>query len=114
MAAAVGPAGEGVEAEFVLPVAGAGETRDGGEALQLGVVLEEGDLGLPVELGEVADPGAASLNVEEDVVGVGGVDAEVLVDLAELVLLDCELDEGVGVEGVGGGGVVAHVEGAQH
>ena len=45
---------------------------------------------------------------------MGGVDAEVLVDLAELVLLDCELDEGVGVEGVGGGGVVAHVEGAQH
>ena len=102
MTAAVGPAGQRVEAEFVLPVAGAGETRDGGQTLQLGVVLEEGDLGLPVELGEVADPCATPLDVEEDVVGVGGVDAEVLVNLTELVLLDCELDEGVGVEGVGG------------
>ena len=90
-----------MKAEFVLPVAGAGETRDGGETLELRVVLEEGDLGLPVELGEIADPSAAPLDVEEDVVGMGGVDAQVLVDLAELVLLNCKLDEGVGVEGVG-------------
>ena len=90
-----------MKAEFVLPVARTGETWDGGETLELGVVLEEGNLGLPVELGEITDPSAAPLDVEEDVVGMGRVDAQVLVDLAELVFLDCELDEGVGVERVG-------------
>ena len=112
--ALVGPARQRLVAQKVLPVAGTGKAGNAGERLQLGVVLEEGDLCGGAQLAVVAGTRAPSLNVEQHVVRVRRRYAQVLVHLAELELLSVELDRGVGVEAVGRRRVVAGVERAQH
>ena len=57
--------------------------------------------------------GTSTLNVEQDVVRVSRADAEVLIHLAKLILLNIELDDRVGIERVRGGRVETDIHSIQ-